>query len=110
MKISIGMQSAGRGLEDVHYLGSHTLEGFRVLNTGSPGNTARVVGAVLRDIRLVLVQVALRSHSLHGLQLERKHCGDIDKRGGDESALHAPAVLPVFYHSRCVATCLWHKK
>src|SRR5207237_8534277 len=71
-------------LEDVHYMGSNPLECFRVLNIGAPGNTARMVGAVLCDIRLVLVQVALCGHVLHGLLLEWKNRADRDKSSGKE--------------------------
>src|SRR5579859_1972528 len=78
---------SNRLLENVYYLGSHALEGFRVLNAGAPGNTTRMVGAILRDLRLVLVQVTLRGHGLHSLLLERKHCGNIDKCVGNESAV-----------------------
>ena len=81
------IQPVDRRLKDVYYLGSNALEGFRVLDIGAPGNTARVVGAVLCDLRLVLVQVALCGHRLHGLLLEWKDRADIDKSGGDESAV-----------------------
>src|SRR5213075_1460568 len=38
-------------------------------------------------LRLVLVKVALRGHRLHGLLLEWKNRTDIDKSGGNESAV-----------------------
>src|SRR5438045_5270135 len=68
-------------------MGSNPLECFRVLDIGAPGNTARMVGAVLCDLRLVLVQVALCGHGLHGLLLEWKNRADIDKSSGNESAV-----------------------
>ena len=87
MRIIIYIQPIERRLERVYYLGSNALEGFCVLNIGAPGNTARMVGTVLSDLRLVLVQVALCGHGLHGLLLEGKNRADIDKRGGNESAV-----------------------
>src|SRR5579884_947344 len=74
-------------LERVYHLGGDTLEGFGILNILSPGNAARMVGAVLCDVCLVLVQVALRPHRLHGLQFERENRADIDKDVGNEAAV-----------------------
>src|SRR5436305_8771033 len=74
-------------LERVYYVEGNTLECFCILNIGAPGNTARMVGAVRSDLRLVLVQVALRGHGLHGLPLQWKNRADIDKSGGNEAAV-----------------------
>src|SRR5437762_4262507 len=87
LRIIIAIKSIERRLKDVHDMGSNALECFRVLNIGAPGNTARMVGAVLCDLRLVLVQVALCGHGLHGLLLEWKNRADIDKSSGNESAV-----------------------
>ena len=74
-------------LERVYYVGGNTLECFCILDIGAPGNTARMVGAVFCNLRLVPVEVALRGHRLHGLLLEWKNRADIDKSGGNESAV-----------------------
>ncbi len=87
MRIINGIKPVERRLERVYYLGSNALEGFCVLNIGAPGNAARMVGAVLCDLCLVLVKVALRGHRLHGLLLKWKNRADIDKSGGNESAV-----------------------
>ena len=74
------------GHSDVDDDGDLALEGLGVADVAPTGDSSRMVGAVLRALRVVLDEIALRAHRLHRGHLLVPHGRDVEEGGGDEAA------------------------